>query len=91
MMHAITKLLSKLFSESDEISMVRVMAFICCITAVMIAHKGMCSAKPDYPGMSMLCGTFLGAAFGGKIMQKRYETKPSDLRPQDTSDSDKAL
>lgn len=69
------RLLRALFSDSGTISSMRVMAMTCCITAIGIAVVVVCKDKPDYAGASILCGVFLGAAFGGKIAQKNIETK----------------
>lgn len=51
----------------------RLMALMCCITAIVIAIIGINKPIPDYSGLSLLCGTFLGAAFVGKAMQKSNE------------------
>lgn len=65
--------LKALLSENGSISMMRVMSLMSCITAVIIALIGLYKPQPDYSGLSMLCGTFLSIAFGGKVMQKRIE------------------
>lgn len=66
-------LIRELFSEKGDISMMRLMAFVCCLTSVAIAITGLLKSTPDYSGISMLCGTFLGIAFLGKAMQKPNE------------------
>lgn len=55
--------------------MMRVMSLICCLAAIAIAVLGLYKpGNTDYSGLSLLCGSFLGAAFGGKVYQKRIET-----------------
>lgn len=65
--------LKAFFSEDSKASMLRLMSLISCITAVILAVIGMCKNQIDYSGLSLLCGTFLSMAFGGKILQKRTE------------------
>lgn len=67
------KLIKALFSEHGSVSMMRLMALLCCLNAVAISIIGLNKAQVDYSGISLLCGTFLGIAFGGKLMQKRTE------------------
>lgn len=69
------KALSELFSESPKVSAMRVMSIACCITAIIIGILVVLKDKPDYSGASILCGVFLGAAFGGKVTQKSIETR----------------
>lgn len=60
------KLVRSLFSESGDISMVRVMAFIVCLTACYLAlSKG--------PDEVTVIGTLLSTAFGAKVAQKFME------------------
>lgn len=66
-------MLKALFSDSGNISMMRVLSLLSCIAAIAIAIIGLNKQPIDYSGLSFLCGTFLGAAFTGKIMQKRIE------------------
>lgn len=65
--------LKALFNENSSVSSVRVMSIVCCITAIILAFVGINKTPIDYSGLSLLCGTFLGAAFTGKIVQKRIE------------------
>lgn len=69
------KWIKDLFSEKSDVSMMRVMSLISLLTAVSISIAGMCKVAPDYSGLSMLCGAFLGAAFMGKVTQKSVEPK----------------
>lgn len=62
-----------LLSESGSISAMRVMALICVLAAVGVAMFGL-KEKSDVGQISILCGIFLGAAFGGKVGQKFAET-----------------
>lgn len=62
-----------LFSQNGQVSMMRLMSLTCVIAAVVIALIGLSKPQIDYSGLSMLCSAFLGAAFGGKIMQKKTE------------------
>lgn len=67
------KFVKELFSESGDVSMIRVMSLLCCLSAVGIAIHGINRNVIDYEGLSFLCGTFLSAAFAGKILQKNKE------------------
>jgi FtsH-binding integral membrane protein len=67
------KCIKALFSEHGDISMMRVMSIICCLAAVIVAFAGLNKPVVDYSGVSLLVTTFLTAAMGGKIMQKRIE------------------
>lgn len=65
--------LKELFSEAGHYSLMRVMALLCCLTAIGIAMMGINKDLVDYSGLSLLVSAFLTAAMGGKIMQKRIE------------------
>lgn len=71
------KFIKELFSESGNVSMIRVMSLITCFAAIGIAVHGINKPIPDYEGLTMLCGTFLSAAFAGKLLQKNKEIKKS--------------
>lgn len=63
--------IKSLFSEDSSVSMMRVMSFICCLTACKLAlDKG-----PDEISVII---ALLGAAFGGKVSQKMLEVKDDD-------------
>lgn len=68
------KFIRDLFSEDHQASCMRVMAMLCCIAAIVIAIIGISKPQIDFSGLTLLCSTFLGAAFTGKVMQKRIET-----------------
>lgn len=55
--------------------MMRLMALLSLLAAIGIAVIGLKKPVVDYSGLSLLCGAFLSAAFGGKIMQKNIEAK----------------
>lgn len=63
---------SKLFSENSEVSMMRVMSMLSLSAGIVIGAYGLCTNK-DMSALSMLCGVFVGAAFGGKVGQKFAE------------------
>jgi hypothetical protein len=67
------RILLALFSDSGSVSMMRVMSLICCISAVGIAMYGISRPEVDYSGLTILCSSFLSAAFAGKVLQKRIE------------------
>lgn len=62
-----------LFSDKSGVSMMRVMSFVCVMTAICVAITGVFRENPDYLGLSEICGTFLAAAFAGKAYQKKVE------------------
>lgn len=55
--------------------MMRVMSAMCCIAAIIIAIVGVEKPVVDYSGLTLLCGTFLGVAFTGKVVQKSIENQ----------------
>lgn len=68
------QLLLDLFSESSSISMMRLLSFICVLTASALAGYGLHSGtSPD--ALSILCGVFLGAGITGKVTQKIVEKR----------------
>lgn len=69
------KFINSLLSSGTGVSTLRFMCVVCCLTATIIAFIGIYKQQPDYSGLTMLCSAFLGAAFTGKIMQKREENK----------------
>jgi hypothetical protein len=65
---------SKLFSDNGDISMMRVMAFLALIFGASVAILGMFLGK-DLNQLATLSGVFVGAGFGGKMIQKFAEVK----------------
>ena len=63
-----------MFSESGEVSTMRVMCVVALIVGAAIGIYGIVESK-DLTGTSMLAGVFVGAAFGGKAWQKVSELK----------------
>lgn len=63
-----------LFSDSSHVSMMRFLSLLCVLTACGIAIHNAATGQ-DLNGISMLCGTFLGAGIGGKVAQKVAEVK----------------
>lgn len=63
-----------ILSENSEVSVMRLMCLLSLGCAVAIAIYGIASARP-LGDVSLLCGTFLVPAFGGKVGQKYFEEK----------------
>jgi predicted ABC-type sugar transport system permease subunit len=61
-----------LFSESSDVSMTRFLSFLAVVTACLIAFKVVVGGG-DLSAASVLCGTFLAAAFTGKVAQSFAE------------------
>jgi len=59
--------LKDLFSESSDMSMMRLLSLISLLVGAYLALKGHDTSVP----------TFVYAAFGGKVFQKYIETKSS--------------
>lgn len=67
--------LRNLFSENGSVSAMRVMSLICIFASCGIAIYGLNRPVIDYSGLTLLCGTFLSAGMGGKVLQKSQEVK----------------
>lgn len=67
------RLIRELLSDSGSISVMRVMSLLCCLAAIAVAVMGLNKPQVDYSGVSLLVSSFLTAAMGGKILQKRIE------------------
>lgn len=65
--------LQKLFSEHGDVSMVRLLSLVCVITASVLAMLGMYTTNHTLESVAILCGTFLTAGMGAKVLQKRIE------------------
>lgn len=59
------KFIIDLFSESSNISAMRVMCMLCCLTGCYLAVKD--------PSNIGIVSILLGSAFGGKVFQKKEE------------------
>ena len=67
----------QLLREDGPVSTVRVMSFISLLSGVSIAAYGLYMNR-DITGLSVLCGVFVGSAFGAKVTQKLIESKKDD-------------
>lgn len=67
-------MLKSLLSEQSEISAMRVMSFISLLIGGILAVYGMYKGV-SISELSILCGVFVGSAFGGKVLQKIQEVK----------------
>lgn len=79
------KFLKDLLSDSGRVSMMRLMSLLSLLAAICIAVIGLNKPTIDYSGLSLLCGAFLSAAFGGKIAQKSIEAK--GVKVQESADT----
>lgn len=82
------KILLAILSEKSDVSSMRLMSILALLLAGYIAVRGL-ETRSDLSGLSMLCGVFLGAAFGGKVIQKHVEVtgKSSETVPVDPGKS----
>jgi len=62
------------FSESSDVSMMRVLSFTCVASACLIACVGLYKGS-NLSELSILCGTFLTAGISGKVLQKKSEVE----------------
>ena len=77
--------LKQLFSDSGTVSMVRVLSFMCVITASLLAFIGIYAANRSLESIAVLCGTFLGAGLGAKVMQKGIESSKASVKEPTSS------
>lgn len=82
------KFIRDLFSENGSVSMMRMLSLISLLLAGWIAVRGL-ETHADLSGLSMLCGVFVGAAMGGKVMQKSFEVKAQNNSITDVSQQTK--
>jgi hypothetical protein len=66
--------LAELFNPKGTVSSTRVMAVLCVLAACGLGWYGILQNR-DLSELSILCGTFLAAAFTGKVAQKHAEAK----------------
>jgi hypothetical protein len=66
------ELLKKALSQSEDVSMMRLMCLASLLCAMFIALVGLFSNK-DLSQVAILVGSFLVPAFGGKVLQKSRE------------------
>lgn len=70
--------LQELLAEKGTQSMIRLLSLLCIITASTLAFIGISASNHSLESVSVLCGTFLAAGMGAKVMQKKYEHVPSE-------------
>lgn len=66
--------LKLMFAEDSNISSMRVMSFLCVLFSFGVAIFALSNGS-DPEKASWLVAAFLAPAFGGKVWQKRFETK----------------
>lgn len=66
--------MKEIFSESSEISCMRVMSLVALVFGFAIAVAGLYLGK-DLSQIAILAGVFVGPAFAGKATQKAFEAK----------------
>lgn len=66
---------NQLLSETSDLSMTRFLSFICILSACLISIVCLYRQQPA-DSVVGLVSVFLGAGFGGKIIQKFAEKKP---------------
>lgn len=67
------KIIHSLLSENqNDISTVRVMAFLSLFTGMAVGVYGVYAGK-DLAGIAQVCGVFVGCAFTGKAISKFAE------------------
>ena len=66
--------IGNLFSDSRYVSMMRLLSFICVVTASIIAFHAI-TVGSDLSAAAVLCSVFLGAGMTGKVVQKISEVK----------------
>lgn len=77
-MKAIIDLLTKLLSSGSGVSMMRGMSAVSLLVGCAIAFIGL-YMRLDLLSLSALCAVFVGAAFTGKVAQKKVESdKPQE-------------
>lgn len=72
----------QLLSDGQNFSCMRLMALLACVLACILAVYGIIFGR-ELTGLSLLCGTFLGPAFGGKVIQTHLETRFDGTKPDD--------
>jgi len=67
-------LLKALTEDGSDVSMTRLMSFMCVISAMLVAVAGIYKGS-NLSDVAILVGSFLVPSFGAKIMQKKSETE----------------
>lgn len=72
--------LKEMFSENSQISSIRVMSVLCVFFAFITAMYALSNGS-DPEKASWIVAAFLAPAFGGKVMQKKFEVPvPTDSK-----------
>lgn len=66
-----------LFSETGDVSMMRLLSLICVLSASAIGLK-VAALGGDMSAAAILCSTFLSAGIAGKVLQKNAEVKSNE-------------
>lgn len=64
----------EVFGETGDISMMRLLSFICVLTASAIAMKAVVYGS-DLNATAVLCSVFLSSGIAGKVIQRGVESK----------------
>ncbi len=72
-------MLRELLCEKSSLSVMRVMSLVCVFTSVAVAFVCIYTDK-NLVDCSILVSAFLVPAFGGKMLQRRFENSPN--KPQ---------
>lgn len=67
-------MIKPLLDPKSDVSSMRAAMFIALFAAIIIAIIGLFKGS-DLGGLGILCGVFVGAAFGGKSLSKFAEVK----------------
>lgn len=70
----LASLFRQLLSETGTLSMVRFLSLVCVVTAALLSLLGLYTTQHSLESVAILCGTFLGAGMGAKVLQKKYES-----------------
>lgn len=81
----------QLLSENGDLSMTRFLSLICVVTASVIALLSIYTTKHSLESVALLCGTFLGAGLGAKVMQKKFEVSEAPPKSNSETSSSQAL
>lgn len=76
MFQQLMQYISKVLSNSEDASSMRVMSFYSVIIGSIVGITGLIMNK-DLTDLSILVGVFVGAGFTGKVIQKKIEKKDS--------------
>lgn len=75
--------IEKALSEGTEVSCMRIMSLISLFVSAVLAFYTIFKGGSDIASSTPIISVFVGAAFGGKLAQKHFETS------QDKTNADK--